>query len=102
MNDLAKSFFISVLNANVSLHVAELGTTLGLLVTSTPTAAEALTTAKTHCGCRCFRPERCQTPALLFLMCSNQICSSVFFFVFASFNLALFFDVGPSGVSLSC
>lgn len=41
MNDLAKSFFISVLNANVSLHVAEVGPTLGLLVTSTPTAAEA-------------------------------------------------------------
>lgn len=51
MNDLAESFFISVLNANVSLHVAELGTALGLLVTCTPTAAEARTTAETHCGC---------------------------------------------------
>lgn len=51
MNDLAKSFFISVLNANVSLHVAELGTTLGLLVTCTPTAAEALAAVETHGGC---------------------------------------------------
>lgn len=39
MNDLAKSFFIAALNAEVSLHQGE-GATLSLLVTCTPAAAD--------------------------------------------------------------
>lgn len=47
MNDLAKSFFISALNANVSVQEGEGATrTLSLLVTCTPAAAEALTAGK--------------------------------------------------------